>query len=525
MALSKSSISYDRSGQFSKLFLDYTAGRLSELVAYEPTLQGIKNFTDKHIYSTIDRAQLVNELKKQNNFLKLSDDTAKNIESLADKNTYSVITGHQLCLATGPLYFIYKILSVINLCEELNKSGHKKHVPVYWLASEDHDFEEVNHINLFNKKFTWQTSQKGRVGEFSLQGIEVFLNEVRDVLGENENAKSLLDLLQRAYSQTTLAAATRYLVNELFGKYGLVIVDGNSSYFKKQFIEEIRKDIFENLSFNTVSTSIEKLKQKGYEAQVTPREINFFYAEKGFRERIVFENGKYKVLNTSFEFSKDELASKIENETEKFSPNVVTRPLYQQKILPNAAYVGGPGEIAYWLEYKTMFDAAGIPMPVILPRNFVLYVEKALQQRIEKLNLAVNDFFGDKNKLAKEVALKQQPLDLTAEVEVLKNAFEKIKETLGKADKTLEAATEAELQKNLKSLEALEQKAVRAIKQKNEQSVNQVEVIYGRMFPDGLPQERVENFMRFYLGNPNFIEDTKNQIIAADNSINILQES
>ncbi|HXB39728.1 MAG TPA: bacillithiol biosynthesis cysteine-adding enzyme BshC [Bacteroidia bacterium] len=512
MPLSTSTISFEKTRVFSKLFLDYTQGRLKEFYAFEPSLDGIKNFTGKNKYETLNRAVLVEELKKQNSGLKISEFTKKNIESLSDKNTFTITTGHQLCLATGPLYFIYKILSVINLCEKLNAQNDKKFVPVYWMASEDHDFEEVNHINLFNKKFTWNTEQKGKVGEFSLENINLFLDEVKDVLGENKNAETVLSILKEAYSKKNLADATRYLVNELFGKYGLIILDGNSKTLKQEFIPEIKKDIFEGFAFKQVNSVIEKLKQRGYDAQVTPREINSFYAVKNLRERIVEENGKYKVLNTELSFTKTELEKLIETETEKFSPNVVLRPLYQQKILPNAVYVGGPGEIAYWLQYKTMFEEAGITLPVLIPRNFVLYIEKGLQQRIEKLNLKTEDFFGEKEKLIKGYALKQQPFDLNSGREELKKTFEKIKVNISKVDKTLEAATDAELQKNIKSLEVLEQKAIRSIKQKNEQSLNQIEVIYGRVLPNNIPQERVENFLRYYLSNPNFIEDVRSSI-------------
>ena len=287
MPLTKTTIPFSKTKVFSKLFLDYTRGQLKEFYLHEPNLEGIKNFTEKNKYETLNRAVLVEELKKQNSGLKTSEATQKNIERVSDKNTYTITTGHQLCLATGPLYFIYKILSVINLCEELNKTGDKKFVPVYWMASEDHDFEEINHVNLFNKKFTWATNQKGRVGEFSLENIDAFLNELKDVLGENENAGKVLGLLKDAYSQKNLADATRFLVNELFGKYGLVILDGNNKTLKEQFITEIKKDIFTNFAFKQVSSSVENLKQKGYEAQVTPREINSFYADQNLRERIV----------------------------------------------------------------------------------------------------------------------------------------------------------------------------------------------------------------------------------------------
>ena len=392
MQLKKTLVQFEETNFFSKLFLNYVNDKknkeLSTFYTYPPTLDGIQKLTSGNTYNTLNRNLLVTELFNQNNDVALSEATKTNINKLADKNTYTVTTGHQLCLATGPAYFIYKIISCINLCEELNKQNTGKHfVPVYWMASEDHDFEEVNHVNLFNKKISWNADQKGKVGSFTLNGIDVFLNEVKQALGESEQGEKLNTLLNNTYSRNNLAHATRYLVNELFGKYGLVILDGDSKVLKQEFVAEIKQDVFENTAFKNVTISNQKLKELGYDAQVTPREINIFYADKNIRERIVKENNSYKVLNTEISFSKEEIEKLIETETEKFSPNVVLRPMYQQKILPNAVYVGGPGELAYWLQYRLMFDEAKIAFPVLMPRNFIFYLDKNLQQKMQKLNI------------------------------------------------------------------------------------------------------------------------------------------
>jgi bacillithiol biosynthesis cysteine-adding enzyme BshC len=515
MQLKKTSVSFEKTNFFSRLFLDYVNDeqnkKLNSFYAYPPSVEGIKQFVTDNPYNNLNRTLLVDELSKQNNNITLTDATKQNIDALQNKNTYTITTGHQLCLATGPAYFIYKIISVINLCELLNKQNPSNHfVPVYWMASEDHDFEEINHVNLFNKRIVWNTEQKGKVGSFVLEGIDVFLTEVKQTLGESEQAEKLITLLTNAYSRKNLADATRYLVNELFGKYGLVILDGDSKTLKQEFIAEIKKDVFQHAAYNSVTASNEKLKQQGYDAQVTPREINVFYTDKNLRERIVKENEVYKILNTEISFFKEELEKLIDAETERFSPNVVLRPMYQQKILPNAAYVGGPGELAYWLQYQDMFDEAQIPYPVLMPRNFIFYLDKPLQQKMQKLNLVTEDFFTEKDKLVKSYALSQQPFSLENEKETLKDLYNAVRTEISKVDKTLEATSEAELQKALKGIEMLEQKGIRSIKQKNEQAINQIETIYTRLFPNDIPQERVDNFMRYCLTNPDFVNDIKN---------------
>ncbi|MEO8760350.1 MAG: bacillithiol biosynthesis cysteine-adding enzyme BshC, partial [Bacteroidia bacterium] len=355
------------------------------------------------------------------------------------------------------------------------------------------------------------------VGLFTLEGMDAFLAEIKQALGESEQAEKLSTLLSNAYSRNNLASATRYLVNELFGKYGLVVLDGDSKVLKQEFIPEIKKDIFENTAYKNVTASNEKLKQQGYDAQVTPREINIFYTDKNLRERIVKEKTvdsseveNYKVLNTDITFTKEEIEKLIDTETERFSPNVVLRPMYQQKILPNVVYVGGPGELAYWLQYKAMCEEAQISFPVLMPRNFIFYLDKNLQQKMQKLNLSTANFFTEKDKLIKSYALSQQPFSLDKEKEALKSLYHAVRAEISKVDKTLEATSEAELQKNLKGLEMLEQKGIRSIKQKNEQAINQIETTYGRLFPTDVPQERYENFLRFALTNIDFIEDIKN---------------
>src|SRR5690606_31940934 len=158
-----------------------------------------------------------------------SEFSIKNIELLKSEKTFTVTTGHQLCLFTGPSYFIYKIISTINLAEELKKEFPVyDFVPVYWAASEDHDFEEINHFHLFGKKLEWKSEQSGAVGNFKTKKLETLLPALEEALGKSKNSDYLISLFKNAYLQhQNLADATRFIVNELFGEYGLVTIDGN----------------------------------------------------------------------------------------------------------------------------------------------------------------------------------------------------------------------------------------------------------------------------------------------------------
>jgi bacillithiol biosynthesis cysteine-adding enzyme BshC len=495
MLFTNQNTSLKSTGLFSSLFEDYMnqSSQVKTFYTYHISKQDFFEYLEKNKFHYLNRSVLVNALQSQ---AKLVSNTSPislaNIQLLESNNTYSITTGHQLCLFTGPLYFIYKIASTINLCKSLKeKFTDKNFVPVYWMASEDHDFEEINHANVFGKKVIWNSTQKGSVGEFSTEGLQEVINELKTILGENEKVDELINLYETAYlKHTNLADATRYLVNELFGDYGIIILDGNDSELKQLFKEEFKKDIFENTSYKLVSETIDKL-QKNYSAQVTPREINIFYKEKGLRERIEKQGERFVLLNTKISFSNEEV--------EKLSPNVVLRPLYQQKILPNIAYVGGPGELAYWLEYKTMFEAYNIHLPIIMPRNFVMLLDKSTQNKLQKLNLTIKDIFKDGEELVKQfIKTQHHDINLEEAKKQLTEIYASITETVNSIDKSLVGTTEAEKQKAFNGITTIEQKINRALKQKSETDVNQIWSIKEKLFPKNTPQERYDNFSMYY---------------------------
>lgn len=503
MLFSKQTTNLNSTGLFSSLFQDYIsqAEQLTAFYNEHISHSDFNTYINKNQFEYLNRTVLVKALHQQADLVSNTTIASKNHIALLENNaTYTITTGHQLCLFTGPLYFIYKIASTINLCKVLaEKFPNKNFVPVYWMASEDHDFEEINHAYVFGKKVVWNSEQKGSVGEFSTEGLKEVIAELKTILGDNEKANELIAGFEKAYiNHTNLADATRYLVNELFGEYGIVILDGNNAALKHLFKEEFKKDIFENTSHKLVSETITEL-QKKYSAQVTPRDINVFYKETGLRERIEQNGERYNVLNTNISFSKEELENIIQTSPQKLSPNVVLRPLYQQKILPNIAYVGGPGELAYWLEYKTMFEAYNIHLPILMPRNFVMLLDKNTQNKLQKLNLTINNSFKDGEELVKQfIKTQHNDINLEEAKKQLAAIYVSINETVNDIDKTLIGSTEAEKQKAINGLSAIEQKINRALKQKSETDVNQIWSIKEKLFPKGTPQERYDNFSMYY---------------------------
>src|SRR5690606_7900716 len=346
-----------------------------------------------------------NVLQSQYKEIELSDQTADNITALEDSNTFTVVTGHQLNLFTGPLYFLYKIVSTVNLCKQLTKQyPGNSFVPVYWMASEDHDFEEINFFNFNGKKFQWQgpgtIEQGGAVGAYPTQGLDSVLELFASELGKGIQAQVLVDLFRKAYIEhDNLTDATRYLVNELFSDQGLVILDASDLELKRLFIPQMRQELFEPTSQTTVEKTISELNQvdPSYKIQVNPRAINLFYLDKGSRERIVETETGYGVNNTNINWSHQELEEHLNNFPDRFSPNVMTRPLYQEVILPNLCYIGGGGELAYWLELKGFFNAQKVPFPMLLLRNSALIISQKQSDKLEKLNISTKQLFLDKN--------------------------------------------------------------------------------------------------------------------------------
>jgi len=510
------------------LILDYINGddALRKFYTYKPKLDSFKQIIEDNSKENTNRALLVQVLNKQYANITYCELQKKNINLLLDKNTFTVCTGHQLCLLTGPLYFIYKIITTINLAETLKKNYPEYNfVPVYWMASEDHDFEEIRTINLFGKKISWNNAEaKGAVGKLKTESLSLVIEELKQILGESENSKELIQLFSDAYlKHNNLTDATRYLVHQLFADYGLLILDGNNTQLKNEFSEIIKDDIINNTNYKLVKETIAELENIGVKNQVNPREINCFYMIGNLRERIehihnsALEENKrdiFNVLNSSITFSKDELLNELKNHPERFSPNVVLRPLYQQKILPNLAYIGGPGEIAYWLEYKAMFQHHNINFPVLIPRNFALLTDEKSNQQIQKLGFTITDLFKDTEILIKEFVNKNASSELSLEEQEkkLSNLFAEISVKAIAIDITLKGTVEAELQKALNALKNIESKLMRSEKQKQETSINQIKKLKEKFFPDGSLQERYENMMPYYLKSGKaLITDLKEQ--------------
>ncbi len=492
--------------QFSGRDVAY-ATRQAELrpfYQYEPTLEAFAEvFKDRERQAT-DRETLVAILRAQYEQLgHLPEAVAHQIDALGRPNTFTVVTAHQPSLFTGPLFFIYKVASTINLARRLNETYPDRHVvPVFVSGGEDHDFEEINHTYLFGKRVTWENDEHGSVGQMSTATLADALAQLKDILGDSEDAQKLYARVERAYrGHERYGIATLALVNDLFGEQGLVVLDTNRPELKRLFLPIMREELLEQPSQAFVERAQTALEKLGYSGQAYAREINLFYLRPGLRERIVREGDRYRVLNTDYTFTRQELIAELEAHPEHFSPNVILRPLYQECVLPNLAYIGGGGELAYWLERKEQFAHFGLNFPVLIRRNSVLWIDRSSAERMDKLGLTVRDLLEDTEALVKRFvrAHTENELSLTEEKQQLEGLFQSIAAKARDVDPTLEKAVLAEHARQLKTVEGLEGRLMRAEKQRHETEIKQIRALKERLFPGNGLQERQENFLPFYL--------------------------
>lgn len=532
--MSTDCIAFKKTGYFSDLICDYLAEDevLKPFYNRFPTPENFKGQIEekKQYFPKENRDILVKALTNQYKDIQASVLTSENIESLKSENTFTIVTGHQLNLFTGPLYFLYKITSTINLAEQLKeKYPGLNFVPVYWMATEDHDFDEINYFNLHGKKFQWNRNVSGAVGELSTEGLSEVFNLLDLEVGSGIHADKVRELFKKAYLEyNNLTDATRYLANELFAEYGLVILDGHDKELKKLFVPHLLEELKNHTSNKSVLETVQQLNNltgKNYNIQVNPREINLFYLAEGLRERIVDLDGSYFVNETDIKWSKEEIIKEVNEHPERFSPNVIMRPLYQEVILPNLCYIGGAGELAYWFELKSYFEAAQIPFPVLLLRNSVLLITEKQAAKLKNLNITYPQLFMKRhafiNKKVREIS--DIDIDFSSQKKHLQKQFEDLYDLAMQTDKSFLGAVKAQEVKQLKGLDKLEKRLLKAQKRKLADEVSRMADIQNELFPNGSLQERSSNFSEFYLQyGPELIKRLKNDLKPLEQELLIL---
>lgn len=498
--------SYDQLTQLSDKDSMYILSpeKLKPFFRWDTELSSFKEIIEDKSKQKLDRVTLANVLKKQyqlfpNNKLQL-----ELIEQLKNENCFTVTTAHQPSALTGPLYYIFKIASVINLSKQLKQNFPSyKFIPCFVTGGEDHDFEEIDHLSIFGSELKWKNHSwnGGSVGQINLDGLENLLDDLCDKLGHSSYGvdwikREIYPLLAKSQNYSQFA---RMLTHTMFGEQGLLVISMDDAQLKSIYSEVVQKEIFERPSEKLVQNTQEDLSKLRWKPQAHARNINFFYRTKNSRSRIVFENNSYTTIDNSFNWTAEELEKEIKDNPGAFSPNVIMRPLFQESILPNLAYIGGGGEIAYWLERKSQFEHFEIPFPMLIRRNSAMFVPHSLEKKLNKITLGFESFFVHPDTLVKTylASTGENAYTLTAQKSGLDELMEEAVEKAKAADPTLENLARAEITKMQKSIETIEKKISKAIKRKEEVELNRISKIQTQLFPNNGLQERKENIFQF----------------------------
>ena len=521
---------YRQTGYYSNILLDYLdrSENLKPFFNHPSALQGIQKAIEERKKIPTNRQVLVEELKKQYVLTEKSGAVERNIEALLSENTFTITTAHQPNIFTGPVYFIYKILHAIKLTNHLNASLPSfKFVPVYYIGSEDADLEELGLTYVDGQTVKWETNQTGAVGKMIVdKKFMKLIDLVEGQLAVYPFGNEIINLIKNCYKENvSIQDATFKLVNALFGEYGLVILIPDNAALKRQMIPVFEDDLLNETPSVIVEETAIKLQVAGYKQQANPREINLFYLKDGMRIRIVRIEDKY--LTHDSRLTTHELLNELRNHPEYFSPNVILRGLYQETILPNLVYLGGGGEIAYWLQLKDLFEHYKVPFPVLLLRNSFLIVEQKWQEKIGKLEFTIEDFFLPEEQLVNRLVAREteNEIKLNGNLSDAERLYESLKKQAEAVDASLGQHVEALKTQSLYRLHELEKKMLRAEKRKFADQQRQIHTIKENLFPENDLQERHDNFMLYYAKwGKEFIEKLYDQSLTLEQEFVIISE-
>ena len=491
-----------------------------------------KKLIDKVLSKQKNRSTLVRVLTEQNKQHHCGIRTLANIDLLGNENTVAIVTGQQVGICSGPLYTIYKTLTAIKLAEQLSAQyPDYNFVPVFWVENEDHDFEEINKLNVLNPGGDLQTIEylfggkplernPGPVGSMVLDGfIDGFFDRLQSQLQESEFKAALFNELRGFYRPgTALGPAFVGLMNQMFEDSGLVFL--NPSYAE---LKNILKPIFQKEIAGMSKTSQIVIEtsaglEEHYHAQIKAKSINLFMLHKGGRYLIEPRENDYSLKGTRQFFSKEELSTLVENSPEVISPNVVLRPICQDAILPTIAYVGGPSEVAYFAQLKPVYESFGVQMPVIYPRASVTILEEKVKNILEKFQVGFTEIWSDLDPLLVRIAEQVSEVKVDALFEQLHTLFhEAVAESrfgIQQIDPTLSGAIDSTLSRIDAQLNVLKEKTQSAQQRRQEVTIKQIQKVAANIFPKSNFQE-IEFNVVYYMNKygPDFVKWLSGEIV------------
>lgn len=500
----------------SKLYKDflYDFKRVSQF--YQPEGLDIASLVPrakKVTAQTFSRDAVADVLADQNRQAGAGEATFANIERLRQTDSVVVITGQQAGLFTGPLYTIFKALTAIKLAEHLRAQGVNA-VPMFWIAAEDHDFQEVNHTRLVNREgqlvtvtYTACSPKEGKpVGHVKLaQGINENIDQLIAALPDSEFVPRLAEDLRQSYAPGTgFADAFGKMMMKLLGQFGVVLINPLDDRLK-----HISGDIYSRAMSNLpefadrLVHASAQLESAGYHAQVytSPEAVPLFMLDEGRRTAMVRRDGRFHLKGIEKSFPSDELLSTVLRCPNCFSPNVTLRPIVQDFLLPTVAYIGGAAEIAYFAQLRPNYSLLGRVEPVVLPRATFTLIEKRHAKTMSKYGIEFNDLFEGQESVLKKVverSLDNSTTQIFDETEkVFEEQLEKLRASLVSVDPTLGDALKGGREKVMYQLSNLRTRFVHNRSKRDETTGQQLERLFAVLYPNKGLQEREINFSYF----------------------------
>lgn len=460
------------------------------------------------------RNRLADIISRQYSDQKPSKQTQSNIELLGSNKTIAVVTGQQLGILGGPLYTIYKTITAIKLCNFLKeKFDEYQFVPIFWLEGDDHDYDEVrisNILNNDNKLLTVKYEDgledevnRGSVAELKFnENLNKVFAELQNGLRETEFKNSILDFYKSFYSvNKTFMESFRELMISLFDDYGLIVFNPVHPEIKQLlkpiFSQEITNYMNQTGFLVERSAELEEL----YHAQVKVKPINLFFMENNERLLIEPVEKEFRLKGKRKKFTQEELLAQLENSPEKFSPNVLLRPICQDFLFPTAFYIGGPGEISYFAQISPLYKIYNLLQPYIYPRASATIVEKGAKSVLEKYKLEYRDLFTTEEDLVSKIVASNSDTNLEAlfqtTSESINDIIKQLNFTLNEIDKTLPDLTNKANQRIDEALGYLKGKALDAERRKYDTTIRQLTKVRNLLYPNNNLQERELNFIYF----------------------------
>jgi bacillithiol biosynthesis cysteine-adding enzyme BshC len=452
----------------------------------------------------------------------------RSIAKLKQNNSVVVIGGQQAGILTGPLYSIHKVISIIKLAEQKEKQLGVPVVPVFWIAGEDHDFQEVNHVfvPVEERADKWiypeKMLQKKMVSDVKINK-DLCLQWVHNIIknfGETEHTKNLLEFAEEQLkSSTSFVDFFANIIMSLFKDYGLLLVDSGDASFRQLQTEFLTTQILHHRSITfSLLEQQKEIRKKSFPIAIEANEraANLFYYDQRAGERLLLEideTERFVGKNGAIAFTRDELVEMAREHPEKLSNNVVTRPIMQEWLFPTLAFIAGPGEIAYWAELKLVFEHFQMKMPPIVPRLNITFLDQSVETDLCELHLNLQTVLSEGTNLEIEKFLE------TIKDREVDEMFSSTKEQLLAQYQLIEAKTTQLakgllplLKKNeayvLKEIDFMQNKLEEAVKKKHDVILKKYARVNLALRPDGFPQERIWNiFYYLNLFGLGFIKD------------------